>query len=96
MLAVFTLKYIVNYVFTLIIVQLQCEVHELSDVYVWGKHFLDIADAKKITKFESRKYESQCTVKTQKVMDLLTSNWIKHFFTPQFVRTLYRTYIIIY
>jgi len=81
-----TLKYIINYVFTLIRVQ-QCEVHELSDVYVWGKHFLDIADAKKKTKFEPRKYESQCTVKTQKVMDLLTSNWIKNFFTPQFVRT---------
>ncbi|KAL4113621.1 hypothetical protein QTP88_017214 [Uroleucon formosanum] len=64
--------------------KLDCEVHELSDVYVWGKRFVDIADAKKKTKFESRKYESQCTVKTQNVMDLLTSNWIEHFFTPQF------------
>eukprot|EP00102_Acyrthosiphon_pisum_P012036 XP_008181026.1 PREDICTED: probable malate dehydrogenase 2, mitochondrial isoform X2 [Acyrthosiphon pisum] len=70
-----------------------CEVHELSDVYVWGKHFLDIADAKKKTRFEPRKYESQCTVKTQKVMGLLTSNWIKNCFTPQFeaVQTV-RTY----
>lgn len=94
MLAVYTLKYIINYALTLIRVQ-QCEVHELSDVYVWGKRFVDIADAEKKTKFEPRKYESQCTVKTQKVMDLLTSNWIEHFFTPQFVRTLHRSCIII-
>ena len=51
MLAVYTLKYIINYAFTLIRMQ-QCEVHELSDVYVWGKRFVDIADAKKKTKFE--------------------------------------------
>jgi len=28
-------------------------------------------------------------------MDLLTSNWIEHFFTPQFVRTINDSYISI-
>jgi len=67
---------------------------ELSDVYVWGKHYLDITDAKKKTKFGPGKYDLQCTVKTQNVMDLLPSNWIDNFFTPQFVRTPYISYIL--
>jgi len=65
---------------------------ELSDVYVWGKHCLDITNAKKKTKFGPGKYDLQCTVKTQNVMDLLPSNWIDNFFTPQFVRTIHFVY----
>ncbi|XP_015367358.1 PREDICTED: malate dehydrogenase-like [Diuraphis noxia] len=75
-----------------------CEVHELSDVYVWGKHFVDITEAKKKTKFEPRKYDSQCTVKTQNVVNLLTPNWIDNYFTPQFeaikTATTYRHCVI--
>ncbi|XP_025193944.1 uncharacterized protein LOC112593655 [Melanaphis sacchari] len=64
--------------------KLDCEMQELSDVYVWGKHYLDITDAKKKTNFGPGKYDLQCTVKTQNVTDLLSSNWIDNFFTPQF------------
>ncbi|KAL5239951.1 hypothetical protein ACI65C_007361 [Semiaphis heraclei] len=78
--------------------KLDCEVHELSDVYVWGKHFVDITEAKKKTIFEPRKYDTQCTVKTQNVVDLLTSNWIENYFTPQFeaiqTATTYRHCVI--
>ncbi|XP_050057200.1 malate dehydrogenase-like isoform X2 [Aphis gossypii] len=72
--------------------KLDCEMQELSDVFVWGKHYLDITDAKKKTKFGPGKYDLQCTVKKQNVMDLLPSNWIDNFFTPQFEVQTVKTY----
>lgn len=66
----------------------QCGVNELLDVYVWGKHFLDITDAKQIMIFGHEKY-TDINVRTQNVIDLLSVDWIDNFISPKFVRILH-------
>lgn len=68
----------------------KCEVQELSDVYIWGKDYLDLNNGKKLTTYapsdEQRKYGLQCKRTTQNLLDILPSEWIDNFLTPRFVR----------
>ncbi|CAH1721736.1 unnamed protein product [Aphis gossypii] len=60
--------------------KLDCEIQELSDVYVWGKHYLDITDTKKKTKFGPGKYDLQCTVKNAECYGSLAFELDRQFF----------------
>lgn len=65
----------------------QCQTQDLSNVYIWGKNYLDISNAKRTSKFGPGKH-SFCTLKTQNVIELLPMDWIKSFLIPQFVRII--------